>query len=101
MIGRVWTIPIHPLCPTHLRKCLSKLVRLEAWGNGLRGVYHVPIWLVGSALHDDNDDPRDWDVRVVLPRRDFEMRFGPIDDWSASAVTGAWTRTRDRGTTSA
>ena len=40
--------------------------------------YGYPIYLVGSALEKPN--PRDTDLRIVIPDVEFFDRFGPRDD---------------------
>lgn len=89
-------IPVPDGCPAHLRDRMDRLVMLQARANGLRGLLGVPVWLVGSALRDDNPDPRDWDVRLLLPEHAFEARYGPVDEWILEGATGLWGRTRWR-----
>lgn len=48
---------------------------LEGWANQLFARYGHPVYLVGSALEQEN--PRDVDVICVLPDDEFENRFGP------------------------
>lgn len=81
--------------PKHLRgnKWLRSL-RREA--NGLRGLYGVPVLLVGSALLDSNPDPRDWDIRLTIPDDDFRRRHGDPTQWEIEGGTGHWTRVRWR-----
>lgn len=83
-----------PPIPSHLTPAL--LWRLRRWANRLRGRYGVPIYLCGSALREDNPDPRDWDVRIMLPDVLFALHFGPVDQWRDEGCTGQWTRTRFR-----
>lgn len=82
-----------PEIPPHVA---SRLGRLRRWANRLRGRYGVPVYLVGSALRADNPDPRDWDVRIMLPDDRFALAFGPVDEWRDEGYTGQWTRTRFR-----
>jgi hypothetical protein len=58
----------------------------------VRGQYGWPVYLVGSALRDDNPDPRDWDVRVMLSDRWFRTRFGDPGLWEREGSTGNWTK---------
>lgn len=74
----------------------AQMWKLRRWANRLRGRYGVPIYLCGSALREDNPDPRDWDIRIMLPDDDFALRFGPVEEWRAEGCTGNWTRTRFR-----
>lgn len=89
-------IPIPEGCPAHLRERTDRLVLLQRWANGIAGFYGVPVYLCGSALRDDNVDPRDWDVRLCLPDRDFTVRYGDVAAWVSQGQTGAWERPRWR-----
>lgn len=80
--------------PAHISARLRE--KLRRWANRLRGRYGAPIYLCGSALREANPDPRDWDVRIMLPDDDFALRFGPVDEWRDEGCTGLWTRTRWR-----
>lgn len=82
--------------PAHLAANPVRVAQLRRWANRLRGRYGVPLYLVGSALRDDNPDPRDWDIRMMLPDDDFAVRFGPVAEWRHEGNTGDWTRTRFR-----
>jgi hypothetical protein len=88
--------PETPRCelPAHITP--GRLAQMQRWANRLRGRYGVPVYLVGSALREDNPDPRDWDFRLTLPDEDFALRFGPVDEWRDEGYTGDWTRTRFR-----
>lgn len=79
--------------PAHVA---AQMWKLRRWANRVRGRYGVPIYLCGSALRADNPDPRDWDVRIMLPDDEFALRFGPVDEWRHEGGTGQWTRTRFR-----
>lgn len=68
--------------------------RLQLLGNCLRGLYGAPVFLCGSALRTDNDDPRDFDIRIELPEADFEKRYGSVGKWMDEGGTGRWTRVR-------
>lgn len=50
---------------------------LRRFGNELRGHYGVPVYLVGSALEEDNFNPRDWDIRLCLPDEEFMRHYAP------------------------
>lgn len=84
--------------PEHLRSKLgrARLKRLRAQANGLRAYYGVPIYLVGSALQDANEDPRDWDIRIMLPDARFQKRFGSRKSWETEGATGEYTKIRWR-----
>jgi hypothetical protein len=69
---------------------------LRKFANGLAGYYGQPVWLVGSVLLPSNSRPRDWDIRVVLPNEDFEMRFGALGEWAHDGLTGKWHEARWR-----
>lgn len=47
---------------------------LRGWANQMAARYGHPVYLVGSALVEDN--PRDVDLAVVLPDEEFKNRFG-------------------------
>lgn len=84
--------------PNHLSSGVNAalLPRLRAWADGIAGFYGAPVYLVGSALQDGNDNPRDWDIRVELPDEDFTARFGDAEAWTTEAVTGQWGEVRWR-----
>lgn len=77
--------------PKHVKQELGLLNR---YANGLRGLYGVPIYLVGSALSGTNKNPRDWDIRIILPDDDFTIKFGDVNQWKQEGVTGLWTKLR-------
>jgi hypothetical protein len=59
--------------------------------NSLATFYGAKIWLVGSALFEE--DPRDYDVRVFLDRTEFKRLFGSsslqertVDDFTSFAA---------------
>lgn len=54
----------------------SFISRFRWYANGLATRYGGEVWLVGGALRDE--DPRDWDVRVILEKADWERCFGPV-----------------------
>ena len=82
--------------PEHLRNNDARRWRLLRWANMLAGYYGCRIYLVGSATLDDNLEPRDWDIRICLPRAEFERRFGSVKAWEDEGITGAWTEVRWR-----
>lgn len=82
--------------PTHLADRPELLAKLRREANGLSGLYGCAVYLCGSALRDDNTDPRDWDIRLELPDPDFERRYGPVAEWEEQGASGEWGRTRGR-----
>lgn len=50
------------------------LLRFRRNANALALRYGAPVWLVGGALRDD--DPRDWDVRIILSFEDLKRAYG-------------------------
>lgn len=53
---------------------------LRNWARGVAATEHATVCLVGSALY--RFPPRDVDVSIILPRAEFERRFGPLPDTS-------------------
>lgn len=85
---REFTVAPPDDAPEHVKAEWFVLRRL---GNGLRGLYGVPVHLCGSALRPDNSEPRDWDVRITIPDEDFAARFGgTAQEWAAQGETGEW-----------
>jgi hypothetical protein len=84
--------------PRHLAdgEGAHRLYLLQRWANALRGRYGVPVYLCGSALRDDNADPRDWDVRLRIPAARFRAMYGDPAQWCREGDTGQWTRVRWR-----
>ena len=80
--------------PKHATQYLRGRLRAEA--NGLRGLYGVPVYLVGSALLDSNEQPRDWDVRLTLSDAEFARRYGNPERWETEGGDGQWTKVRWR-----
>jgi hypothetical protein len=80
--------------PKHATKWLRQHLRAEA--NALRGLYGVPVYLVGSALFDANPQPRDWDIRLTLPDDRFKRRYGDAEQWEFEGGDGHWTAIRWR-----
>lgn len=74
----------------------SQWHRLYRFANGIAGLYGVPVYLCGSALRPDNPDPRDYDIRVMLPDAQFEERYGSVRKWNDEGAVGNWTRVRWR-----
>lgn len=70
--------------------------QLRAEANGIRGLYGVPVYLVGSALMDANEKPRDWDFRITLADEDFALRYGDATEWAREGANGHWTDIRWR-----
>jgi len=76
--------------PKHVTKEFRK--KLQHVGNGLRGLYGAPVYLVGSALLDSNMYPRDWDIRIMLSDAEFTRRYGNPQTWHAEQAHKNWTR---------
>jgi hypothetical protein len=81
----------------------TRLLMLRRVANNARGYFGSPVYLCGSALLDDNSDPRDWDLRVRLDDDDFAERYGNArpgaqiaDQWEGEGATGEWTDLRWR-----
>jgi len=59
-----------------MREDFVKMFRRNA--NGLAIRYGAPVWLVGGALKDP--EPRDYDVRMMLPAEVLQFLYGrPLD----------------------
>jgi hypothetical protein len=76
------------------KRHLMRMLRRE--GNGIRGLYGVPVFLCGSALMDGNEKPRDWDFRITLADADFKARYGDPHKWEMEGCNGEWTDIRWR-----
>jgi len=83
-------IPQIPSAPKHLREDHGRRFLLLRWANFVAGYYGVPVYLVGSALRDDNPDPRDWDIRIRLGNEAFKLAFGDPHDYNARLDSGFW-----------
>jgi hypothetical protein len=46
---------------------------LRRYANIISGKFALPVYLVGSAL--TKEDPRDYDLRVKIPNKEFEKRY--------------------------
>lgn len=66
---------------------------LRRWANRQRGLLGEPVYLCGGALDPDNKDPRDWDIRVLLPKEVFETKYGDELVWASEQELGAFGRT--------
>lgn len=53
--------------------------KLEGWADQIFARYGFPVYLVGSALTEQ--EPRDVDVIVLMPNDDWEARWGPITEY--------------------
>jgi hypothetical protein len=62
----------------------------------MRARFGHPVYLCGSALRDDNREPRDWDIRIILPDAAFARRYGSVAAWRREGETGCWTDVRHR-----
>lgn len=88
--------PLSKRLPEHLRtkRGRDRLKRLRSAANALSAYFGVPVYLVGSALLDANEEPRDWDIRFSIPEPDFKRRYGSPAAWSDEGRTGRYTRVR-------
>lgn len=80
--------------PKHAARFLRERLRRE--GNNLSAFYGGRVYLVGSALLDANEQPRDWDVRVIISDAEFQRRYGDPQAWIGEGHSGKWTRIRWR-----
>lgn len=64
---------------------------LAPWANQIAARYGRPVYLVGSALQ--LQDPRDVDVRCIITDKEFEARFGRVEDW----VKASWWPSKNDG----
>ena len=83
--------------PAHLRENRPKLKLLRRWARLVKTrMGGSSVYLCGSALHDGNADPRDWDIRVNLTAAEFRRFYGDPDAWEDQGRTGQWQRERIR-----
>lgn len=75
-----------------LKLPLSPENKLVRWANSIRVFYGHPVYLVGSQLTKEN--PRDVDVCCILPDDEFELRYGPVDQWIDEGCSGLYTNLR-------
>lgn len=66
---------------------------LTKWSNQISGFYGHPIYLVGSQI-TGSDSPRDVDIICPIPNKEFELRYGDINEWLTEGGTGIWTDIR-------
>jgi hypothetical protein len=52
----------------------GKFIKLREWAKAASQKIGYPIYLVGSTLY--KEVPRDFDVVVTIPEREFEEKFG-------------------------
>jgi hypothetical protein len=64
------------------------------WANQMYSRFGYPVYLVGSSLHSEN--PRDVDIRIMLPDEVFEARYGDVYDWMAEGYRPVWGETRQK-----
>lgn len=76
---------------------------LTRFGNMLSALFGGPVYLVGSALQEGNENPRDWDLRLSLPDEWFALRYDPLEgvtptgvahvvkEWRAQRYSGSYT----------
>lgn len=69
-------------------------LQLHGWACQMAVRFGVPVYLVGSALVDDN--PRDIDLSIVLPDEDFTARYGDVQRWDSEMWGIAWGAERQR-----
>ena len=82
----------------------GRVAMLKRYANFMSALFGGPVYLAGSALRADNPDPRDWDVRLLLPDGDWALRYEPgealteqgaakvVQQWVSQRYTGAHTR---------
>ena len=63
------------LIPHHLKLNQPRLFLLRRWARIIEAEYERGVYLVGSALRNDNANPRDWDIRVPLTYAQFAARY--------------------------
>lgn len=80
--------------PKHLLANKGRLFKLRKFANSIRAFYGLPVYLCGSALLENNPEPRDWDIRLEMPDKDFALRFGDPKKWRDEGFTGEYTRIR-------
>lgn len=51
-------------------------IKLREWAQGVADEMGYPIYLVGSVLY--KEVPRDIDVSVIMPLKDYEMFYGTL-----------------------
>lgn len=56
----------------------TKFIRLHEWAKKTAEELGYPIYLVGSTLH--KEVPRDFDVVMTIPEKEFEERFGTVTE---------------------
>jgi hypothetical protein len=56
----------------------GKFLKLREWAKKTSQELGYPIYLVGSTLY--KEVPRDFDVVMTIPEKEFEERFGPMDE---------------------
>lgn len=67
--------------------CLS-YDSLVGLANRLKHFYGGYVYLVGSALW--KKEPRDIDIRLILPDEQFEILIGNVNSWIYQIETGQW-----------
>ena len=69
----------------------EKFIRLRAWAKEAVKDILYPIYLVGSALQKTM--PRDFDIVIIIPEKEFEEKFGTVteENWTAVlAKSNCW-----------
>lgn len=83
-------------CPAHLVDT-HQLFLLRRVANWAAGFFGGPVYLTGGALREGNSDPRDWDLRCIIPDKAFVARWKPRDGryaerWAGERQTGSFSR---------
>lgn len=64
------------------------------WANQIASRFDAKVYLVGSVLY--SDDPRDVDIRVVIPDDLFEARYGSVLEWIDETWRTPWGECRQK-----
>jgi len=56
----------------------GKFIKLREWAKVASQEIGYPIYLVGSTLY--KEVPRDFDIVVAIPQKEFESRFGKLTE---------------------
>ena len=76
-----------------LKLPLEKNHPLVKWANQIQEFYGYNVMLVGSQI-TGSESPRDVDIVCAIPDREFELRYGSVNDWVEQGKTGLWTEIR-------
>ncbi len=80
--------------PSHITENKLLLEKLRSFANEVAIKYNLPVYLCGSALNENNSNPRDWDLRIWMPDSIFKKLFGSPEIWEQEGKTGQWTNIR-------